>query len=175
MKLPSTIWIFLFLPMAFAAAQQLTIPGAVEFGSYPGGGRGGPVCYFRFKAVNETQESSLSEVFDISTEEEPMPPVSINQVSDYSPEVISDFSRKLEAVGRILETEDFFVWGCSPIYGEDGKVHVFYSRWPKKYGMGGWIHKSEIAHAVANSPEGPYTYLETVLSSRPGHFDSRVR
>lgn len=84
----------------------------------------------------------------------------------------SDFSKKLVPVGRILEEEDFYVWCNSPVFGPDGKVHVFYSRWPAKYGMSGWIHKSEIARAVADRPEGPFKYAETVLASRPGFFDA---
>lgn len=84
----------------------------------------------------------------------------------------SDFCRRLEPCGRILETEGYYVWGCAPIYGPDGKVHVFYSRWPEKYGMGGWIHKCEIAHAVADRPEGPYRYVSTVLAPRLGYWDA---
>ncbi|MFB6320292.1 glycoside hydrolase family protein [Saccharicrinis sp. FJH54] len=84
----------------------------------------------------------------------------------------SDFSQHLKPVGRILEEEGYYVWCNAPIYGEDGKVHVFYSRWPDKYGMGGWIHKSEIAHAIADSPESVFRYVETVLSSRAGYFDA---
>lgn len=91
---------------------------------------------------------------------------------NYSENDISDFCKSLTPVGRILETEDYYVWCVAPIYDEDGKVHVFYSRWPSKYGMGGWIHKSEIAHAVADKPEGPYTYVETVLVPRPGFWDA---
>ena len=90
----------------------------------------------------------------------------------YPTEKISDFSKKLKPLGRIMESEGYYVWCCAPIFGDDGKVHLFYSRWPEKYGMGGWIHKSEIAHAVADKPEGPYTYLETVLAPRPGYFDA---
>jgi hypothetical protein len=90
----------------------------------------------------------------------------------YGDQDISDFCEKLKPIGRILETEGYYVWGISPIYGDDGKVHVFYSRWPSKYGMGGWIHQSEIAHAVADTPEGPYTFLETVLDPRPGYWDA---
>jgi len=90
----------------------------------------------------------------------------------YPVERLSTFSKKLKPVGRILESEDYYVWCCAPIYGEDGKVHVFYSRWPAKYGMGGWISKCEIAHAIADCPEGPYTYIETVLAPRPGYFDA---
>lgn len=98
--------------------------------------------------------------------------IDLNVVRKYPENSISEFSKRLKPVGRILETEKYYVWCCAPIYGEDGKVHVFYSRWPEKYKMGGWIHKSEIAHAVADKPEGPYTYVETVLAPRSGYFDS---
>lgn len=90
----------------------------------------------------------------------------------YPQEKISLFSQSLQPLGRILESKGYYVWCCAPIYDENGKVHVFYSRWPEKYKMGGWINKSEIAHAVADSPEGPYTYVETVLAPRPGYFDA---
>ncbi len=85
----------------------------------------------------------------------------------------SDFCRNLQPRNHILETEGYYVWCVAPIYGDDGKVHVFYSRWPEQYKMGGWIHKSEIAHAVADSPEGPYTYVSTVLAPRgEGYWDA---
>ncbi|MCD7901398.1 MAG: glycoside hydrolase family protein [Bacteroides sp.] len=93
-------------------------------------------------------------------------------INKYLQESISAFSKKLKPVGRILETEGYYVWCCAPIYGEDGRVHVFYSRWPQKHGMGGWISKCEIAHAVADVPEGPYAYVETILKPRPGYFDA---
>ncbi len=86
--------------------------------------------------------------------------------------VESDFARHLKPVGRILEEEGYYVWCNSPIYDEEGKVHVFYSRWPEKYGMGGWIHQCEIAHAVADSPESQFTHLETILAPRTGYFDA---
>ncbi len=85
---------------------------------------------------------------------------------------ISDFAKKLKPVGRILETEGYYVWCNSPIYGPDGKVHVFYSRWPERFGMGGWIHQCEIAHAVADNPESPFEFVATVLQPRPGFFDA---
>ncbi len=55
--------------------------------------------------------------------------------SRYPTDKISGFCRKLKPVGRILESSGYCVWGCSPICGPDGKVHVFYSRWPEKYGI----------------------------------------
>ena len=85
---------------------------------------------------------------------------------------ISEFCKRLRPVGRILESPDWYVWGTSPIDGPDGKVHVFYSRWPAARKMGGWINRSEIAHAVADTPESPFEYVETVLAPRgPGFWD----
>lgn len=85
---------------------------------------------------------------------------------------ISEFSKRLKAHRRILELDDYYVWGCSPIVGSDKKIHVFFSRWDAKRGMGGWINSSEIAHAVADQPEGPYYNVETILAPRgEGFFD----
>ena len=83
---------------------------------------------------------------------------------------LSDFEKRLTPVGRALEFEDYYVWCNSPIQAPDGKIHVFFSRWPKSKGMSGWTNCSEIAHAVANSPEGPYKYVSTVLAPRGAGF-----
>lgn len=93
-------------------------------------------------------------------------------VQNYPVNEISTFAKKLKPIGRILESEGYYVWCCAPIYGEDGRVHVFYSRWKEKYNMGGWISHSEIAHAVANTPEGPYEFVDIALAPRPGFFDA---
>lgn len=82
------------------------------------------------------------------------------------------FCRSLKPVGRILELEGWYVWCNSPIFAPDGMVHLFFSRWPEKFGMGGWISRCEIAHAVAQRPEGPYEVQGTVLAPRPGSFDA---
>src|SRR4030042_3906655 len=85
---------------------------------------------------------------------------------------ISDFCRRLIPIGRILETEGYYVWGASPVKAPDGEIHVFYSRWNADQGMGGWLNASEIAHAVADSPESPFEYIETVLAPRgEGYWD----
>jgi hypothetical protein len=85
---------------------------------------------------------------------------------------ISDFATKLKPIGRRLEMQDYYVWGTSPIEGPDGKIHVYFSMWPSKYGMGGWIHKSEIGHAVADSPEDEFEFLSTVFAPRgEGYWD----
>lgn len=87
-------------------------------------------------------------------------------------DTISAFCKQLKPLGRILETPGYFVWCCAPIFDEKGQVHVFYSRWDAKLGMGGWLRGSEIAHAIAKKPEGPYEYVETVLAPRPGYWDA---
>jgi hypothetical protein len=84
----------------------------------------------------------------------------------------SPFAKRLQPVGRALEMEGYYVWCNSPIEGEDGKIHVFFSRWDTKKGMSGWIKGCEIAHAVADKPEGPYQFVETVFAPRPGSWDA---
>src|SRR5690554_4446110 len=77
---------------------------------------------------------------------------------------ISRFSKRLKPLGRILELENSYVWGCSAIVDEEGLLHLFFSRWNSKRGMGGWINSSEIAHAVADSATGTFRNIETILS-----------
>lgn len=79
---------------------------------------------------------------------------------------------KLTPVGRALETDGYYIWCSAPIDGPDGKVHLFYSRWDAKKKMGGWIKGSEIAHAVADSPESPFVFKEVVLAPRQGFWDA---
>lgn len=79
----------------------------------------------------------------------------------------------LKVIGRILEDPDYYVWGCSPIYDEAGRVHVFYSRWPKEAGHSGWLWCCEVAHAVADSAESEFKPLDCVLKGRGGgHWDA---
>lgn len=95
-----------------------------------------------------------------------------DQTVNYPEEAVSSFAKRLEPMGRILEEEGYNVWCCAPTMGDDGKFHVFYSRWETKRGWGGWLNGCEIAHAVSDTPQGPYRYVSTVLAPRPGYFDS---
>ena len=89
------------------------------------------------------------------------------------PEAISEFCKRLRPVGRILETKDWYIWCASPICGPDGKIHLFFSRWPAERRMGGWINSSEIAHAVAQTAESPFETIGPVLQPRgPGYWDA---
>lgn len=61
---------------------------------------------------------------------------------------------------------DYYLWDCSVIRVE-GKYHMFSSRWKKELGFGwNWLYNSEIVHAVADAPQGPFVYANTVLPRR---------
>lgn len=79
---------------------------------------------------------------------------------------------ELEPIGRVFALKDYFVWCSSPIWGDDGRVHLFYSRWAKEKDMAGWINGSEIGHAVADDPHGPFVHQDVALAPRPGSWDS---
>lgn len=79
----------------------------------------------------------------------------------------TDMALSAKFIGPVVDEPDWFVWCFSPLMTEDGKVHAFASRWPAKEGMEGWSEKNaEIAHYVSDSPEGPFKYVSTVLSSK---------
>ncbi|WP_437921071.1 glycoside hydrolase family protein [Sphingobacterium sp. LRF_L2] len=88
----------------------------------------------------------------------------------FSPDIKPVFS--LKPIGRSLELADYYIWCSSPIWGEDGKVHLFYSRWRKEKGMSGWLHGSEIAHAIADTPYSSFKHQSVVLAPRPESWDS---
>lgn len=75
-----------------------------------------------------------------------------------------------------FKMEGYWIWCGSVAKGEDGKYHMFASRWPKRLPMHpGWLLESEIVRAVADRPEGPYQYQETVLGARgPQYWDGRM-
>lgn len=56
------------------------------------------------------------------------------------------------------------------VEGEDGKFHLFYSRWPDALGHRAWVSHSEVAHAVADQPRGPYTHVGVALPARGDEF-----
>lgn len=85
------------------------------------------------------------------------------------------FKDRLQAIKpeNIFKTEGYYNWGASIIKGEDGKYHLFYSRWKKELSFYAWLTHSEIAHAVSDFPYGPWTFKETILTSRgKGHWDA---
>lgn len=62
-----------------------------------------------------------------------------------------------------LFDKDWQIWCGSMLKGNDDKYHLYYSRWPRKTAHEGWISHSEIGHAVADKPEGPYRHIDIAL------------
>jgi hypothetical protein len=86
----------------------------------------------------------------------------------------ANWSDRLEYVGIAVEEPGFHVWGSSPVIGPEGRVHLFVARWPVSSTFNGWKTNSEIARYVGDSPEGPFTFQEVVLTgTRTGSWDSR--
>jgi hypothetical protein len=83
-----------------------------------------------------------------------------------------DFSQWLQPVpaGAVFEHPDWCIWCGSAVHGDDGKYHLFYSRWPAKLGHLAWVTHSEVARAVSDSPNGPYRHVDVVLPARGGKF-----
>lgn len=79
-------------------------------------------------------------------------------------------------VGGGFAMDGWWVWCGSAIRGEDGRYHLFASRWPRKLPFAvGYPLRSEIVRAVADKPEGPYTFAEVVLPARGEAFwDGRM-
>lgn len=69
--------------------------------------------------------------------------------------------------GGGFRMDDHWIWGGSPILGDDGKVHLYASMWSKEFAFHpNWISHSRIVHAVADSPEGPFGYSDDALPHR---------
>jgi hypothetical protein len=67
--------------------------------------------------------------------------------------------------------EGYWIWCGSVVRGEDGRFHMFASRWPKHLPMHpGWIVQSEVVRAVSDTPEGPYEFQEVVLPARGAEY-----
>ena len=83
-----------------------------------------------------------------------------------------DIAKKMQPVpeSAIFSDPDYNVWCGSMVEGDDGKYHLFYSRWPKKLGHLAWVTHSEVARAVADNPLGPYKHVDVVLPVRDKSF-----
>jgi len=79
-------------------------------------------------------------------------------------------------VGGGFSMDDYWVWCGSVIRGEDGRYHMFASRWPRTFPFfEGYVIGSEVVRAVSDRPEGPYRFAEVVLGDRgEGFWDGRM-
>jgi len=70
--------------------------------------------------------------------------------------------------------DGYIIW-CSSVIKVDDTYHLFASRWPAQYGLGGWTKYSECVRATSKDLLGPYTFQEVVLQKREDNWDkSRV-
>jgi len=76
---------------------------------------------------------------------------------------MSFIAKNLEWKGVAIQDDNYTIWGCAPIQGEDGKTHLFAARWPEKNVDPAWRKSSEIAHYVADTPEGPFTFSDVAI------------
>lgn len=84
-------------------------------------------------------------------------------VRDSSSQIKLSDKIKIISEDNVFHDTDYFNWCSSIIKGDDGKYHMFYSRWHKSKGFRGWLTHSTVAHSVSDTPSGPYRYVETVL------------
>jgi len=65
----------------------------------------------------------------------------------------------------------YWIWDGGVVKGEDGKYHMFCSRWPDTLLMHpAWMATSEIIHCIADSLAGPYTFVSTVFTARGSQY-----
>lgn len=84
-----------------------------------------------------------------------------------------DLMEKMEPAVRNggFRMEGYWVWCSSVIKGEDGKYHMFASRWDNSNPMHPtWLTNSEIVRAVSDTPEGPYAFQEVILENRGAKY-----
>jgi hypothetical protein len=83
-----------------------------------------------------------------------------------------DFQRMMQPIPASSAFHDpgYFVWCGTMLTGQDGKYHLYYSRWKISDGFQAWVTSSEIAHAIGDSPTGPFVFHDVVLPPRGRQF-----
>lgn len=83
-----------------------------------------------------------------------------------------NLSAMIQPVPRTARFADsnFNIWCGSAVKGDDGKYHLFYSRWPRVLGHEAWVTHSEVAHAVSDSPFGPWAHRDVALPARGANY-----
>lgn len=83
---------------------------------------------------------------------------------------LTELNLKLLPGPQKFEDPDFYIWCGSAVLGDDRKYHMFYSRWPRKLGHYAWVTHSEIAHAVGDTPLGPWRHVGVALPPRGANY-----
>ena len=88
-----------------------------------------------------------------------------------------DLAARMQPVPATAAFHDpgYYVWCGTLVRGEDGRYHLYYSRWKIRDGFESWVTRSEIAHAVGTSPSGPFVFHDVALPPRdPRMWDGMV-
>ena len=67
---------------------------------------------------------------------------------------------------------DRFILWCSSVIKVGDTYHLFASRWPAEFGLGGWTKYSECVRATSTNLLGPYSFQEVVLQKRKDNWDN---
>ncbi|TDH20072.1 hypothetical protein EXU57_21810 [Segetibacter sp. 3557_3] len=70
-----------------------------------------------------------------------------------------------------FKMEGYILW-CPTVIKVGSTYHMFASRWPEQYGLGGWTKYSEIVRATSKNLYGPYQFAEVVIQKREGRWDN---
>lgn len=70
----------------------------------------------------------------------------------------------------VVRDSAYFIWCGTMVRGSDGTCHLYYSRWKRELGFNAWVTHSEVAHATAKDPLGPYTFQDVALPARGAPF-----
>lgn len=70
-----------------------------------------------------------------------------------------------------FKMEGYILW-CPSVIKVGATYHMFASRWPEQYGLGGWTKYSEIVRATSDNLYGPYKFEEVVIQKREGYWDN---
>lgn len=73
--------------------------------------------------------------------------------------------------GSGFAMKGYWIWDGCAVKGDDGKYHMFCSRWPDSLLMHpAWMATAEIIHCVADKAEGPYQFVSTVFTDRGAQY-----
>ncbi len=99
-------------------------------------------------------------------------PVLPMPASQTAPGAVPDASKWLQPLREtsIFDDPVYNVWCGSMVSGDDGRYHLFYSRWLRSDGHNAWVTHSEIARAVSDSPYGPFRHADVALPERDVTF-----
>jgi hypothetical protein len=83
-----------------------------------------------------------------------------------------DFAAMVRPVPGSAKFSDpeYYIWCGTMVRGDDGTCHLYYSRWPRKLGHNAWVTHSEVAHAVGETPLGPFAHRDVALPTRGKDF-----